>query len=120
MSDHEINSDSTQFNITEAIANVEISLEKLKQRHQQIIEDQSKKSTLENRQQEIKDLQGKNNSQDSIKSELHYIEKELGDIELRLESDLVKWSSFLEPFWMMVRFGGIGVIIGWILKTINS
>lgn len=120
MSDHQTNSDSSEFNILDAIANLEASLEKIKKRHQQIIEDQSRKGELENRQREIKDLQGKNNQQDSIKSELHYIEKELTEIEMRLESELFKWSSFIEPFWLMVRFGGIGVVIGWILKTINS
>ncbi|BAQ60176.1 hypothetical protein GM3708_582 [Geminocystis sp. NIES-3708] len=120
MSDHETNSDSTEFNIADAIANVEASLEKIKQRHQQIREDQIRKNELENRQQEIKELKKENNHQDSIKSELHYIEEELTQIEMRLESELFKWSSLIEPFWLMVRFGGIGVIIGWILKTINS
>lgn len=120
MSDHQTNSDSPEFNITDAIADLEVSLEKIKQRHQQIREDQTKKSELENRKQEIKDLQAKNNHQDSIKSELHYIEKELTEIEMRLESELFKWSSLIEPFWLMVRFGGIGIILGWILKTINS
>ncbi|MBL1209331.1 hypothetical protein [Geminocystis sp. GBBB08] len=120
MSDHETNSDSTEFNLTDAIANLEASLDKIKQRHQQIIEDQAKKSELENRQAQIKDLQAENKNQDSIKSELHYIEKELAEIELRLESELFKSSSLIEPFWMIVRFGGIGVIIGWILKTMNN
>lgn len=120
MSDHQTNSDSSELNIIDAIANVEASLEKVKQRHQQIIEDQSRKSELENRQQEIKELKKENNHPDSLKSELHYIEEELTQIEMRLESELFQWSSLIEPFWLMVRFGGIGVILGWILKTINN
>ncbi len=120
MSDHETSADTSDFNITDAIANLEASLEKIKQRHQQIIQDQSRKGELENRQGEIKDLQAQKNQQDSIKSELHYIEKELTEIEMRLESELFKWSSLIEPFWLMVRCGGIGVIIGWILKTMNN
>jgi hypothetical protein len=120
MSDHQTNSDSSEFNIIDAIANVEASLEKIKQRHQQIIEDQSRKSELKNRQQEIKELKKENNHQDSIKSELHYIQEELTEIEIRLETELFQWSSLIEPFWLMVRFGGIGVILGWILKTINN
>ncbi|WP_373479845.1 hypothetical protein [Geminocystis sp.] len=120
MSDHETNSSAPEFNITDAIANLEASLEKIKQRHEQIINDQARKSALENRQEEIEDLQKKNNHQDSIKSELHYIEKELTEIELRLESELFKWSSLNEPFWQIVRFGGVGFVIGWILKTIHN
>jgi hypothetical protein len=125
MSDHETNSDTSEFDISEAIANIEASLEKVKTRHQQIILDRAKKEELENRQQEIKDLKKENNYQDSIKSELHYIEKELTEIEMRLESELFQISPLVEilltiltePFWLMVRFGGIGVILGWFLKT---
>jgi hypothetical protein len=48
---------------------------------------------------------------------LNYIQKELAEIELRLESELFKWSDLSEPFWQAVRFMGIGIVIGWILKS---
>ncbi|BAQ64852.1 hypothetical protein [Geminocystis sp. NIES-3709] len=119
MSDHETKSDSPEIDITDAIANIEFSLEKIKERHQQIILDRARKEELEQRKQEIKELQ-KNNTQDSLKSELHFLEQELTQIEIRLESELFKWSSLNEPFWQIVRFVGIGIIIGWFLKTYSS
>ena len=116
MSDQETNSDTPEFDITEAIANIEASLEKVKARHQQIILDRAKKEELLERKKEIKKL-AKNNHQVSLKSELHFLEEELTQIEVRLESELFKWSSLNEPFWQIVRFVGIGVILGWFLKT---
>ena len=55
--------------------------------------------------------------QDSLKSELKYINDELAEIEFRLESELFKWSSLSEPFWQIVRFLGIGIVIGWFLNS---
>ncbi|MFN5964006.1 MAG: DUF2203 domain-containing protein, partial [Pseudanabaena sp.] len=34
-----------------------------------------------------------------------------------LESRLISWSSFQEIFWQVVRFVGIGIIIGVILRS---
>lgn len=113
MSDHETHSDTPEFDIDEAIANIEASLEKVKARHQQIILDQAKKKELQQRKEEIKKLV-KHNHQDSLKSELHFLEDELLQIEIRLESELFKWHK---PFWIIVRFVGIGIVIGWFLKT---
>jgi hypothetical protein len=57
----------------------------------------------------------------SHKDELHRQLQEISDrleqLEADLESRLLSWSSLREPFWQIVRFGGIGVIIGVILKS---
>jgi len=121
MSDPENTPDSpTELNIEDAIARLEAQLEQVKQRHQQIINDQQRKEELIARKEQIKTLKAENNPPDSVKSELKYIEEELDAIEIRLESELFKWSSLSEPFWQIVRFGGIGIIIGWILKTMAT
>lgn len=121
MSDSENTHDSpTELNIEDAIAHLEAKLEQVKQRHQQIINDQQRQKELITRKEEIKTLKAENNPPDSLKSELKYIEEELDAIEVRLESELFKWSSLSEPFWQIVRFGGIGIIIGWILKTMAT
>ncbi|MBD0342554.1 MAG: DUF2203 domain-containing protein, partial [Microcoleus sp. Co-bin12] len=52
-----------------------------------------------------------------LKQELREIEKELETIELNLESRLFSWTSIIGPFWQAVRFGGLGILIGWILKS---
>ncbi|WPF87685.1 hypothetical protein WEU38_12800 [Cyanobacterium aponinum AL20118] len=120
MSDSEKTPESaTELNIEEAILQLEAQLEKVKQRHQQIINDKQRKEELINRKEQLKTLKTENNPPDSLKSELKYIEEELNEIEVRLESELFKWSSLSEPFWQIVRFGGIGIIIGWILKTMT-
>lgn len=114
-------SDSQEFNpqeFEEAIANVETSLESLKQRYHQVSEDEMKKEELENRKKELKLQQKNNTNREPIKTELHYIEKELEELEIRLESKLFTWSALSEPFWQAVRFVGIGVVIGWILRGI--
>lgn len=116
MSAQENHSDSSEIEITEAIATLEASLGKIKQRHQQIIVDRQRQQELEQRKEEVKELL-KDNSHDSLKSELHFLEQELSQIELRLESELFKWSQLSEPFWQIVRFVGIGIVIGWLLKT---
>ena len=58
---------------------------------------------------------GRNNRQ-QIKSQLQQINQELEAIEVSLESSLFSWSSLQEPFWLAVRFGGLGVVLGWFLK----
>jgi chromosome segregation ATPase len=57
----------------------------------------------------------------SHKDELHRQLQEISDrleqLEADLESRLLSWSSLREPFWQIVRFGGLGVVIGVILKS---
>lgn len=103
----------------EAIAKVETSLENLKQRYNQIKEDELKKEELQERKQELQQQSKDNTNREPIKTELNYLEKELEELELRLESHLFRWSSLTEVFWQAVRFGGIGVVIGWILKSLS-
>jgi hypothetical protein len=53
----------------------------------------------------------------ALQTELKQIKEQLETIELNLESQLFSWGSLKEPFWQAVRFGGLGVVIGWILKS---
>ena len=118
MSDHQNAPESkTEIEIEEQLTNLEESFAKLKQRYQQVKVDQERKEELNARKQEIKGESVQKQRQDSLKSELKYINDELAEIEFRLESELLKWSSLSEPFWQIVRFVGIGIIIGWFLKN---
>lgn len=58
---------------------------------------------------------------DHLKTELQEHLQSIGDrleqIEAELESRLIAWSSLREIFWQIVRFGGLGVMIGVILKS---
>jgi hypothetical protein len=49
-----------------------------------------------------------------LKAELQQIEQELEAIGHNLESRLF---DSLELFWQIVRFLGLGIVIGWFLKS---
>lgn len=118
MSEHQNTSESaTEIDIEEEIINLEASVEKLKQRYQQIQIDTARQEELIAEKKAAEQELANNNNHDSLKSELNYIKKELSEIELRLESELFKWSNLSEPFWQAVRFLGLGIIIGWILNN---
>jgi tetrahydromethanopterin S-methyltransferase subunit G len=55
--------------------------------------------------------------QESLHQELEEVNNRLEQIEAELESRLISWSSFQEIFWQVVRFVGIGIIIGVILRS---
>jgi len=38
-------------------------------------------------------------------------------LETNLESQLFSWTSLKRPFWQIIRFGGLGVVIGWLLRS---
>jgi predicted nuclease with TOPRIM domain len=54
--------------------------------------------------------------QESLQQQLQQISDRLEQIEADLESRLISWSSLHESFWQIVRFVGIGIIIGVILR----
>ncbi len=54
---------------------------------------------------------------DELLKQLQEISDRLEQIEGEMESRLISWSSFREPFWQIVRFVGIGIIIGVILRS---
>jgi len=35
--------------------------------------------------------------------------------ELELVNRVVSWQHLQEPFWQAVRFGGLGLVVGWLL-----
>ncbi|MCA1993960.1 MAG: DUF2203 domain-containing protein, partial [Coleofasciculus sp. S288] len=65
----------------------------------------------------IRNSPRQSNNRQALQAELKRIKEELETIELNLESRLFSWGSLKEPFWQAVRFGGLGVVIGWILKS---
>jgi predicted RNase H-like nuclease (RuvC/YqgF family) len=99
-----------------SLAEVERSLQQLKERYAEIQRDRHRLPELQQRQEQVKkELRYTRSPQ--LREELRLLQQELEAIELNLESSLVNWGSFKEPFWQAVRFGGIGIAIGWILKS---
>lgn len=87
-------------------------LVELKQRYTEVHQAEREKSQL---QAQVKDLQAQ---PATPKTELQKLQKQLENLEVILESRLLKWSSFKEPFWQIVRFGGLGIVLGWILHSL--
>ncbi|HBE16667.1 MAG TPA: DUF2203 domain-containing protein [Cyanobacteria bacterium UBA11149] len=101
----------------QALSEVERSLESIKARYHQVECDRARQAQLQHRREEIRKSLGKTNNRQAMQVELQQIKEQLEIIELNLESHLFSWDSLKEPFWMAVRFGGLGIVIGWILKS---
>lgn len=103
-------------NFEQALADVERSLLALQARYQQIQSDRQQQDYLQQRREEVRqELHQHRNPQ--LRQQLRQIEEQLETIELNLESSLFSWGSLKEPFWQAVRFGGLGIVVGWILRS---
>lgn len=52
-----------------------------------------------------------------LKGALQPIREKLEGLEVYAKFLLFNWSDAREPFWQAIRFGGLGVVLGWILKS---
>lgn len=99
-----------------SLEDVEQSLVALKQRYAQVQHDRRRQAELQQRLNKVKQELRKTQLP-QLRVELRQIKEQLEAIEVNLESQLFSWDSLQEPFWQAVRFGGLGIIIGWILKS---
>jgi cytochrome c biogenesis factor len=95
-----------------SLREVSHSLFALKDRFFQVETDQELQAELQERLQELEDSE-----LSEMKVELNLIRQQLEVLEINLESRLFTWRSVKQPFWQVVRFGGLGMIIGWLLKS---
>lgn len=115
---------SDDLDIDQSIAQLEQSFTALKQRYDQVKADQQQQQDLQQRlEQTQRSLQNASNRSGlnrsdyrSLKAELKQIQQQLEEVELRLESQLFAWNGLREVFWQAVRFGGLGIVIGWLLR----
>ena len=103
-SDSKRPSDRQEFEI--ALREATKSLKAVKERYVEIRRAQHQQKSLRERLQH----------EDLPLSEVKAIKQRLEELELSLESRLLSWRHFQQPFWQAIRFGGLGVIIGWILR----
>jgi len=101
------------------LAEVEQALQLLKERYNQVNTDRQQQAQLQQRLQELNHQQHQQRLPE-IKAELQQIKQRLEVLELNLESQLFSWKSLREPFWQAVRFGGLGIVVGWILKSCTT
>lgn len=105
---------SEEIRFEQALAEVERSLQELKQRYSQVQRDQATQTQLQARQETLKH-QLKQRPSPEAKTELKQIEDQLDELATQLESQLLTWGSLKTAFWQIVRFSGLGVVLGWFL-----
>lgn len=109
--------DTDRDEFEQALSEAERSLESIKARYNQVESDRQRQAQLQHRREEVRQSLRKTKHRQALQAELRQIKEQLEIIELNLESQLFSWDSLKEPFWMAVRFGGLGIVIGWILKS---
>lgn len=103
-----------ELDFEQELAKVERSLADLKQRYTQVEQDQATQAQLQQRREDIRQ-QLKARPSTDVKAELKAIENQLEELQFNLESKLFTWGSLRESFWQIVRFSGLGIVIGWFL-----
>jgi hypothetical protein len=96
----------------QGLEEIEQALVALRERYQQVECDRNLQGELQERAAEIRQSQ-----LPEMKAELKHIQQQLEVLEINLESRLFSWHSIKDPFWQIIRFSGLGVIIGWLLKS---
>jgi chromosome segregation ATPase len=105
------------------VQELERSLQSLKERYTQIQDDQSRQNNLQQRLNQVqRDLRRTRSPEmrQELQAELKQIRQQLDALEVALESRLLSWNSLKDVFWQAVRFGGLGVVVGWILKSCTN
>ncbi|WP_448560871.1 hypothetical protein [Trichothermofontia sp.] len=102
------------------LGDLEISFQSLKERYQQIKQDQSQQAALQQRLGAIElELQTAQSQPQitELKKEAQQILRQLEALSVNLESRLINWESLREVFWQAVRFVGLGIVVGWVLRS---
>ncbi len=100
----------------QALAEVERSLQSLQDRYAQVCADQDRQQSLKEQLHQTQ-RQYQQTRTKSLRAELNRLQTQLDELEIALESQLFSWQGLREIFWQAVRFGGLGIIIGWLLKS---
>lgn len=103
---------SNSDEIGTALLELEQTIAEFRDRYDQVQADEALRHQLQAKQDELK-----KDNRPELKAELNRLAAELDDVEMRLESQLVSWLGLREYFWQIVRFGGMGVLVGWGLTT---
>lgn len=102
--------------LDQALLELERSLEQLQARFLQVKQDRAEQRQL---RQDLAQAEAalKQDRSPALRSEVKQLKQKLEELEIALESQLLSWSWVREVFWQVVRFGGVGIILGWLLKT---
>lgn len=100
---------------------LEQSLQSVKARYVQVQADQANQQELQERLVDTKAALKRPQptpERAQLKHDLEQIQQRLEELEISLESQLFSWRGFQDVFWQAVRFGGLGVVLGWVLRSV--
>jgi len=122
-------SDTGADEFKQALSELERSLQALRTRYAQVQQDLQRQAEFQQRLKQVQ-REGSGTPLPQMRGELRQIKEQLKELEAELESRLLSDSDLMtlfwqgwrrglmgEPFWQVVRFGGLGVVIGWFLKS---
>lgn len=118
-SDNASSSELEGMDFEQTLQEFERSLLLLKARYAQVQSDQQIQQELQQELTQVQQhiLQSRSKKrQVELKRELKQLKARLEETELALESQLFSWGGLREVFWQAIRFGGLGVVTGWLLK----
>ena len=101
--------------VEKALNEAEKSLNDLETRYRQVKKDWLRKKELLAEKELLKAQKRSDAEREPIKTQINLIQKELDQLELNLESTLLP-----DIFWQVVRFVGVGILIGWGLSLVAN
>jgi len=118
-----------EIEFEQTLSTIERSLLALMERYGAVQTAEIEQENLTKHRQEI-EAQWQENQLPELEQELQHIDEQLQELSVTLESHLLSepalqdlfWKGLRqgilgEAFWQIVRFGGVGVILGWLLKS---
>ncbi|MEB3123386.1 MAG: hypothetical protein VKL41_19455 [Snowella sp.] len=118
-----------EIEFEQTLSTIERSLLALKERYGAVQTAEIEQENLTKHRQEI-EAQWQENQLPELEQELQLINEQLQELSVTLESHLLSeaalqelfWKGLRqgilgETFWQIVRFGGAGLVLGWLLKS---
>ena len=62
------------------------------------------------------DIQAKITQGHLPNAELRRLQQQMVTLEATLENQLMSWNNLKEPFWQVLRFVGLGLVLGWFFR----
>ena len=116
-----------EIEFEQTLSTIERSLLDLKERYGVVQTAEIEQENLTKHRQEI-EAQWQENQLPELEQELQQIDEQLQELSVTLESHLLSepalqelfWKGLRqgilgEAFWQIVRFGGVGLVLGWLL-----
>ncbi|MEM9450704.1 MAG: DUF2203 domain-containing protein [Cyanobacteria bacterium P01_E01_bin.6] len=97
----------------DALNDAQVSLDQLKERYAQVTAAQEQRNELRAQYSRTQSELRRHRTKE-LKKELNQIKEKLSELDIVFESRLV------DPFWMAIRFGGLGIVIGWAISAIAN